>query len=128
MASKIKVKTILELQSKNLSRNQIADLRGMSRNSVSQVIKIANELGIKYSDVADKDPETVYKLFFPDRHSTESIYGQPDYDYIHGELKRVGVTLSFCGRSIRLSAQQNQLFPWDTLDFAKVMQITQRPT
>lgn len=93
MASKIKVKTILELQSKNLSRNQIADLRGMSRNSVSQVIKIANELGIKYSDVADKDPETVYKLFFPDRHSTESIYGQPDYDYIHGELKRVGVTL-----------------------------------
>ncbi|MBP1920200.1 IS21 family transposase [Youngiibacter multivorans] len=93
MATKIKVKLILELRASLMSRNAIAQLRGMSRNSVTSVFRIADQMGIAYSDVKDKSPDEVYKLFFPDKHAVESLYQAPDYEYVHSELKKVGVTL-----------------------------------
>lgn len=93
MANKIQVKLILELRSKNMSRNSIAQIRGMSRNSVSEVIKLAEQLGVTFDQVKEKDPEEVYALFYPERHSVESLFALPDYDHVHNELKRVGVTL-----------------------------------
>lgn len=93
MANKIQVKLILELRSKNMSRNSIAEIRGMSRNSVSDVIKRSKQLGITYDDVKNKSPDDVYALFYPERHTIESLFAPPDYDYVHKELKRVGVTL-----------------------------------
>ena len=65
MANKIQVKLILELRSKNMSRNSIAEIRGMSRNSVSDVIKRSKQLGITYDDVKNKSPDDVYALFYP---------------------------------------------------------------
>ena len=37
--------------------------------------------------------EKVYRLFYPDKYVNETMYGEPDYEYVHNELKRVGVTL-----------------------------------
>lgn len=93
MPNKIQVKMILELRSKNMSRNSIAQIRGMSRTSVSEVFRVADQLGVTFDDVRDKNPEAVYLMFFPNRHSVESLYEKPDYEYVHTELKKVGVTL-----------------------------------
>lgn len=93
MARKINVKLILELRKAGLSRNMIAATRHMSKNSVGDVIHISNERGITYDDVSDLDEDTVYRMFYPDKHATENLYHQPDYEYVHKELKRVGVTL-----------------------------------
>ena len=93
MASKIKVKLILELHSAHMSRNAIAASRGMSKNSVSDVIHLADKMDITYEDIKDMDSEEVYRLFYPDKHVEESIFSVPDYSYIHEELKKVGVTL-----------------------------------
>lgn len=93
MARKINVKLILELRKAGLSRNMIAATRHMSKNSVGDVIHIADERGITYDDVSALDEEAVYRMFYPDKHATESLYQQPDYEYVHKELKRVGVTL-----------------------------------
>lgn len=93
MSSKIKVKLILELRESHMSRNTIASLRGMSRNSVSSVFRIADQLGITYSDVKHKTPDEVYQLFFPDKFMIETLHQVPDYDYVHEELKGIGVNL-----------------------------------
>jgi hypothetical protein len=93
MANKIRVKHILELRSVGMSRNLIASTRHISRNSVSDVFRIANEKGISYKDVQDLNPQEVYRLFYPDKYCIESMYSDPDYEYVHAELKRVGVTL-----------------------------------
>ena len=93
MAHKIKVKLILELRASGMSRNIIADTRHMSRTSVSDVFHHADEMSITYDNVRDKDDEEVYRMFYPDKHSEENIYKDPDYKYVHSELKRVGVTL-----------------------------------
>ena len=93
MAAKIKVKLILELHAARMSRNQISETRHMSKNSVSDVLHIADKLGIYFNGVKDMDEESVYRMFFPDKHVTENMYKSLDYENVHNELKRVGVTL-----------------------------------
>ena len=93
MARKINVKLILELREAKLSRNTIADSRHIARNSVSDVFRIAEERGITYRDVRSLSEAEVYSMFYPDRHAVENIYSLPDYEHVHNELKKVGVTL-----------------------------------
>ena len=71
MANKIKVKLILELKAANMSRNLIAKTRHMAKNSVSDVIHIAEKLGIIFEDVKDKSEEEVYRMFYPDKFAVE---------------------------------------------------------
>ena len=93
MANKINVKLILELRAAGLSRNVIASTRHISKHSVSDVIHISDEKGITYNDVRSLPEEAVYREFFPDKYAVEELYEPPDYEYVHQELKKVGVTL-----------------------------------
>ncbi|MGI6626734.1 MAG: hypothetical protein ACOX57_15265, partial [Limnochordia bacterium] len=61
MANKIRVKLILELRSAGMSRNLIASTRHISRNSVSDVFRIADERGIGYKDIQNLSPQEVYR-------------------------------------------------------------------
>ena len=93
MAKKINVKLIMELRDAGLSRNMIATTRHMSKNSVSDVIHIADRMGISYEDIRQMDEDAAYRLFYPDKFPVESLYTLPDYEYLHQELNRAGVTL-----------------------------------
>ena len=93
MANKINAKLILELKASGLSRNQIAATRHMSKHSVSDVINIAKEKEITFEKVKHLSEEEIYCLIFPDKFAIENLYEQLDYEYVHQELKRVGVTL-----------------------------------
>ena len=93
MANKIKVKLILELRAAHMSRNIIASTRHMSKNSVGDVFHIADSLCVTFEDVKDKDEEEVYRMFYPDKHAVENMYKDADYEHVHKELKKVGVTL-----------------------------------
>lgn len=93
MANKINVKLILELHAAGISRNQISSTRHIGKHSVSDVINIASEKGITFENVKHLPEETVYRMLFPDKYSIETLYAQPNYEYAHQELKRVGVTL-----------------------------------
>lgn len=93
MANKINVKLILELRDAHMSRNGIASTRHMSRHSVSDVFHLADEMGITYKDVRFLDENEVYRMFFPDKHAVDNLYKDPDYEYIHRELRKTGVTL-----------------------------------
>ena len=48
MANKIKVKLILELRAAHMSRNAIAKTRNISKNSVSDVIHLADKMDITF--------------------------------------------------------------------------------
>jgi len=93
MAKKIKVKLILELRAVQMSQREICRTRKMSQHSVGDVCKIAKELGITYHTVKDKTDEDVYRMFYPDKHVSETLYRSPYYNYIHAELKKTGVNL-----------------------------------
>ena len=93
MARKINVKLIMQLRDAGLSRSTIASTRHISRHSVSDVFNIADERGVSYNDVRNLEETDVYRLFYPEKHANETMYGDPDYDHVHQELKKTGVTL-----------------------------------
>lgn len=92
MVRKIKAKLVLRLRSEGFSARQIA-AQGMSRHSVAAVIDAADREGIDFDDVADLDDAAVYARLFPGRGKHESVHAQPDWEQVHRELARVGVTL-----------------------------------
>ena len=93
MPRKINVKLIMELRDAGLSRSAIASTRHISRHSVSDVFNIADNKGISYSDIRNLEESEVYRLFYPEKYASEIMYGDPNYEYVHTELKKVGVTL-----------------------------------
>ena len=62
-------------------------------HSVMAVFDAADELGIRWDDVKDLDDAEVYAKVFPKRAAAEAVVVAPDYDYVHSELKKTGVTL-----------------------------------
>jgi transposase len=92
MVRKMKAKLVLRLRADGLSGRQIA-LQGMSRHSVAAVIDAADREGVSWDDVADLDEQDVYARLFPGRGEHVSVHAQPDWEQVHRELARVGVTL-----------------------------------
>jgi transposase len=101
MPNRINVKLVLELRDAGLSRNMIAATRHIGKDSVSDVLHRADELAIIFADVKDKDNDEIYKMFYPDKQPPEGIYKDPDYLYVHDELKKVGVTLKLLWEEYR---------------------------
>lgn len=107
MANKIKVKLILELRAAQMSQREICRTRHISQHSVSDVFRIANEKDICFEDIWDKSEEEVYQMFFPDKFSTENLFKQPNYEKVHTELKKTGVTLKLLWQEYKDSCISN---------------------
>ena len=101
MAKRINVKLIMDLSAGGLTQNEIANSRHFSKTSVSLVLKTARELNVTAADLQEMTPEEAYRLFFPEKLSADQIYELPDYEYVHEELKRVGVTLKLLWEEYR---------------------------
>lgn len=108
---KIRVKLILELRGAGMSRNLIASTRHISQNSVSDVFRIADEKGITYGDIQNLSTQEVYRLFYPDKHAVESLYRDPNYEYVHAELKKVGVTLKLLWNEYKDKCKMENITP-----------------
>lgn len=93
MANKIDVKLILQLHQEGMSQNAISRSRHISKHSIGEVIKLAQNRGIIYEAIKDKPDDEVYAMFYPDKYQFTNMYEPVDYEYVHDELKRTGVTL-----------------------------------
>jgi transposase len=93
MVRKIPAKLVLELRAQGLSARSIASGHGISRNSIAAVFEAVDRAHIKWDDLAELSEAEVYQVVFPHRGEHQSVYAQPDWDTVHKELARVGVTL-----------------------------------
>lgn len=50
-------------------------------------------------------------MFFPDKFAVEYLYEEPDYDYIHAELRRTGVTLKLLWEEYKDECVKNGTLP-----------------
>lgn len=92
MVRRIKAKLVLRLRAEGFTGRQI-EAQGMSRHSVIAVFDAADREGVDYDAVADLDDADVYARLFPGRGEHESVHAQPEWDKVHKELAKVGVTL-----------------------------------
>lgn len=101
MANKIKAKLALQLREAGVSANRIYAAHRISKKSQKEVLDAAAALGITYADVADLPDDEVYGLLFPGRNSHASVFGEPDWEYVHREMAKVGVTLQLLHKEYR---------------------------
>ena len=82
---------ILRLRSLGVNNKQIAESMGIARQTVITVLQRAASLELDWREVeALSDRELAMKLYPPG--DGKLAYKMPDYDYVHKELARPGVT------------------------------------
>lgn len=93
MFKKAKIKQIIGLIFLDSSNSFIANTLDVSRNSVIKIRRRIDELNLSKEELNGKDEDKLYELFFPNKFKRKSSFAPVNYDYVHDELKRVGVTL-----------------------------------
>lgn len=111
MARKIPVKLIMHYRDQGFSRSMIAKTQKVSRGSVREVFNRAEQLSLSYEDVKDKSEMESYRIFFPERYQSEILYKLPDYEAVHTELQKVGVTLKLLWQEYVDGCQTAQTIP-----------------
>lgn len=93
MARKIRAREALRLLESGMSRNAIARSQGMSKHSVQAVSEAAEAAGIGWAEAEGMSDAEVYAALFPEKVRDRDVYPDPDWERVHSELARVGVTL-----------------------------------
>ena len=88
-----KYREILRLHNQGISQRGIAASCQCSRNTVSAVIKRADECGISWPFQKDMSDGKLQDLMFPEK-ALPTSRKIPDCEYIHKEMAKSGVTLS----------------------------------
>jgi len=94
----IKYREILRLRDSGVSVRNIAYSCGCSKSTVQTVLAKAKAKGLGWplpEEVGDAD---IYAILFP-KERREGAKAEPDFDLVHKELSRKGVTLMLCRAS-----------------------------
>ena len=82
---------ILRLSSLGLKRTQIADSLGASRTTVIHTLQRASAQGLDWQTAEPLSDKELASQLFP-QGENKPLYKMPDYDYVHRELSKPGVT------------------------------------
>ena len=101
---------ILRLNNQGISQRSIAASCACSRNTVAKVLSLAQEIDVAWplrEGISDND---LHRLFFPEAAAPPSRK-RPDYEYIHKEMAKCGVTLSLLWSEYCESCRQSNEIP-----------------
>lgn len=131
----INYREILRLHSLHYSQRSIEASVGSSHQTVKSVLEAATRLGVSWPLEDDVTNDELEKLLFPDKKSTAKHYVEPDYEYIHRELSKKGVTLTLLWEEYCEKCYTNGETPYMSTQFcdkyrrwAKVTKATMRIT
>jgi len=120
-----KYREIFRLHEQGLSGRNIASSCGCSRNTVAKVVERIQELELIFSpNISEKELATI---LFPERKEDENRK-RPDYEYIHREMAKSGVTLKllwdeYC-ESCRLSGEIPYMYTQFCLYYREWAELT----
>lgn len=105
-----KYREILRLESLGISQRSIAESCECARNTVTRVLRRAADAGISWPLDETLSDEALGKILFGER-VFQSTRKQPDYEHIHKELAKSGVTLSLLWNEYCESCRQEGTIP-----------------
>jgi transposase len=108
---------ILRLHFLGHSQRSIAVSARVSRNTVSEVVKKAAQLQIKGPVSEDVTNEMLEELLFGDHGSSSAHYAAIDFERIHRELSKKGVTLTLLWQEYCETAYANGQTPYMSTQF-----------
>ena len=109
---------ILRLDSLGLNKTQIAEACGCSRMTVITVLRQAESTGISYplpESISDKELASKLYPSMPDKPT----FKMPDYEYVHKELQRSGVTLKLLWLEYCEKCRETGEIPYQSTQFNK---------
>ena len=86
-------KEILRLHSLGINNTRIAESCGCARSTVIAALQRAESIGLTWSIVQGLSESEVSKRPYP-RTAISEKYKMPDYEWVHREMQKSGVTLS----------------------------------
>lgn len=89
----VNYREILRLQSLGYTQRQIAASARRSRDTIRDVSKLADEHNLIWPLDPSITDKVIHDLFYPGR-TKRGCHKEPDYQYIHNELAKDGVTLT----------------------------------
>ena len=109
---------ILRLRSLGINHKQIAESMGIARQTVVTALQRASAQGLSWQTAESlSDRELVLKLF--PQESGKPAYKMPDYNYVHRELAKPGVTqqllwFEYCDQCTQIGEIPYQLTQFKT--------------
>ena len=111
-------KEILRLKSLGLTYCEIADAAGCGRNTVTRTLARAREQKLNWQQVQSLSQQEVTQRLFP-TEQTGPVYKMPDYEWVHREMQRSGVTLSLLWVEYCEQCRQAGELPYKSTQFNK---------
>ena len=86
-------KEILRLNSLGINNTRVAESCGCARSTVIAALQQAKSIGLSWSAVRGLSESEVSKRLYP-RKAISAKYKMLDYEWVHCEMQKSGVTLS----------------------------------
>ena len=86
-------KEILRLKHLGLTNREIAHAAGCGRNTVTRTLARAREQQLGWQQAQSMSQQEVSQRLFPTEQKNP-VYKMPDYEWVHREMQKSGVTLS----------------------------------
>jgi transposase len=110
-------RTILRLNSLHYPNTDISACVHSSRNTIQEVLNIANVLNIQWPLDEDVTNYVLESLLYPGRHKQDEERMIPDYPKIHQELAKKGVTLTLLWTEYCMEANAARKIPYMSTQF-----------
>ena len=111
-------KEILRLHSLGINNTRVAEGCGCARSTVISTVQRAQEKGITWEDIRSLDEAEVARKLYP-ATSMGRQYKMPDYEYVHQEMQKSGVTLSLLWVEYCEQCRVNGELPYQSTQFNK---------
>ena len=112
------IREILRLASLGINHAQIARSTGHSRQTVISVLKKAGQKSIRYSEASKLSDKDLARLF-AEGGPARLGYKMPDYDYVHKEMAKSGVTLGLLWVEYCEECRKGGELPYQSTQFNK---------
>jgi transposase len=109
---------ILRLKSLGLNHSQISSSMGISRQTAVTVLQRAAELDLTYQSVSGLSDQELSKMLYPPG-TGQLNYKMPDYDQIHREMAKNGMTLQLLWMEYCDQCRSANEIPYQLTQFKK---------
>ena len=109
---------ILRLTELGFNHSQIASGMGISRQTVVTALQRASAQGLGYSSVEGMSDREIEARLFP-LEADKSGYKMPDYDWVHREMAKPGVTLQLLWFEYSDRCRETGEIPYQLTQFKK---------
>ena len=116
-----KEKQILLLHSQGFSQRKIADMLHVSRNTVARVFQASAEAPIPSGELENLNEVEIHQRLFPESAQQPELV-TPDYDYVHKELLKSGVTLKLLWEEYVEGCRSSKQAPYRYSQYCKLYQ------